>query len=487
MINLCFDKIIEDPPIDVIEKDWVKYLKYATKFKYGIHDSFPDLQSFKDFDDASVNFKKMCQSMSLDPESHKKRLGFKKTPYPTCTRHIAKFNDPSWGGFSEVYPNTEHFRLVDYLQEENMVHQIYAVDDAPNGSFYCIGIDTYHLDFDYFSEMSDSALYRLKAGEINVLFFYHEADNPQPIKTHLDNLCVKHGIKPTQIHFISGNTGAEEIDNFYYFFDDEILYKLSLRKDQTVPFHTDPREKNFTALVRVNKLWRAMFMADIWNQGLHKRGYFSYNKVSQKEKHELVTEPFDDIFVEQRFPMVEQFFNAAPFKADNLSDEEHNSFKSLVKEHYSNSYCNFVIETYFSIEHTLDTSLTEKIIKPICHNQFFIVVAPPFTLKEIRKLGYKTFDRVIDESYDEIEDPEERMLAVIKLCSDIAAMSKEDIHNLYLSLEPEIKYNSELFHSEKKDRLKKLVKKITMDQKINSSPFHSAMKRLHDSMKNGKK
>lgn len=481
MINLCFDKIIEDPPIETIEKDWVSYFKYATD------ESFPDLHSFNDFEEQSVNFKKLCRSMSLDPESHKKRFGFKKIPYPTCTRHIAEFDSEGWAKFSETYPNTEYFRLVDYLRNEKILHEIYTVNDAPNGSFYCIGVDTYHLDFDYFSEMSDSALYRLKAGEINVLFFYHEADKPQPIKTHLDNLCVKYGIKPTQIHFISGNTGAEKIDNFYYFFDDEILYKLSLRKDQTVPFHTNPREKNFTALVRVNKLWRAIFMADIWNQGLHKHGYFSYNKVSQKEKHELVTEPFDDIFVEQRFPMVKKFFNAAPFKADNLSDEEHNSFKSLVEEHYSNSYCNFVIETYFSIEHTLDTSLTEKIIKPICHNQFFIVVAPPFTLKEIKKLGYKTFGRVIDESYDEITNPEKRMLAVIKLCSDIAAMSKEDIHNLYLSLEPEIKHNSELFHSEKKDRLKKLIKKITMDQKINSSPFHSAMKRLHDSMKNGKK
>ena len=37
-------------------------------------------------------------------------------------------------------------------------------------------------------------------------------------------------------------------------------------------------------------------------------------------------------------------------------------------------------------------------------------------LKDLRELGFKTFDGIIDESYDEESDPEKRINKIVDLC-----------------------------------------------------------------------
>lgn len=461
-MNLCFDQLFYDPDINWVEEDWA--FVYSQKAKPG----WPALKSYRDFKNQTGSFKKLCRREHLDPASHQYRVNLRLKPYPNCTNHTGTKDTPSWGEFSQVFPNTEYFRLADYLEDEKIPHKLWLTKDAPVGSFYAIGIDTFHLDFDYFSSISQTALTRVKKEEINILFFYHEGDHPLEIKKHLDALCQKHELNPNQIFFISGNNYADKIQNFYYLFDDEILYKKSISEEDVIPFHTDKRGKNFTALVRINKLWRSIFMSELWNRGFHTKGYFSYNQVLQEEKHEIITEPFDDQYVDEKMPVINAFLNNCPFKADALTDEEHNQFKTVVNKHFENSYCNFVVETYFSIGLNSEspTALSEKVIKPICHNQFFIIIGPPHSLKELKKLGYKTFDRLIDESYDEIVDPEERMNAVIDLCSKIAAMSLGEIHDLYVSLKAEITHNSKLFLSNTRNRLNDLIIKIQADNTL---------------------
>lgn len=455
MIDFAFDSILHDPDISFFEEDWV--FVYNSKKKQ----NWPELNSFKEYHLQDQTFKETCTSQKLDPDSHATRVGFRVIPYPNCTRHNGFLGDDSWGEFSTTYPNTDYFRFIDYLHAENVSFNIWETESAPNQSFYPIGINTYQLDFDYFSEISDTALCRLKNNNIKILFFYHEADNPFNIQKHLLNLCSKHKIDPNQIFFISGNTAADDINNFFYFFDDEILYQNSINVDDQVKFHTNTRDNKFTALVRIHKLWRAIFMSELWKAGVNTQGYFSYNQIVQsKESNEVTCQPFDREFIESKYRSIQNFLAAGPFKADNLGDTNHNSFMSVHKAHFENSYCNFVIETHFSLESRKGTSLTEKIIKPICHSQFFILIGPPHTLKALRKFGYKTFGRVIDESYDKIQDDQKRMEAVTDLCIKIASMPLHELHKLYLELKPEIMHNSNLFAGSKKERLTDLINKL---------------------------
>jgi hypothetical protein len=63
------------------------------------------------------------------------------------------------------------------------------------------------------------------------------------------------------------------------------------------------------------------------------------------------------------------------------------------------------------------------------------------SLKEMKKLGYKTFSDWIDESYDELDNLE-RMDAIIKVLNDIDKI--ENKLEWFKSMEEVLKYNYEI-------------------------------------------
>ena len=72
---------------------------------------------------------------------------------------------------------------------------------------------------------------------------------------------------------------------------------------------------------------------------------------------------------------------------------------------YSQTYYSVVAETncynHFNF-------YTEKIVKPILAGRLFVVFAGKNYLKNLKNLGFKTFDSVIDESYDQLHDDQSR-------------------------------------------------------------------------------
>lgn len=57
---------------------------------------------------------------------------------------------------------------------------------------------------------------------------------------------------------------------------------------------------------------------------------------------------------------------------------------------------------------------TEKLAKPILASRLFVVFAGQHYLKGLKQMGFKTFDGIIDESYDEIENNEARWAAALE-------------------------------------------------------------------------
>jgi hypothetical protein len=64
---------------------------------------------------------------------------------------------------------------------------------------------------------------------------------------------------------------------------------------------------------------------------------------------------------------------------------------------------------------------TEKIVKPILAQRLFVAIAGKNYLHNLRAMGFKTFDGIIDEAYDDVEDSDLRwqmaMEQVRWLCS----------------------------------------------------------------------
>ena len=89
---------------------------------------------------------------------------------------------------------------------------------------------------------------------------------------------------------------------------------------------------------------------------------------------------------------------------------------------YESTEIEIVLETLFDDERL---HLTEKSLRPIACGQPFILVATHGSLEYLRSYGFKTFDSIWDESYDLIEDPEKRLVAITDLMKTISLWTPE--------------------------------------------------------------
>ena len=62
---------------------------------------------------------------------------------------------------------------------------------------------------------------------------------------------------------------------------------------------------------------------------------------------------------------------------------------------------------------------TEKLLKPVAASRPFLVFGPPGVLKTFRSIGFQTFADIFDESYDQIENPEQRLAAMLRTLDEL--------------------------------------------------------------------
>lgn len=79
---------------------------------------------------------------------------------------------------------------------------------------------------------------------------------------------------------------------------------------------------------------------------------------------------------------------------------------------YTDSWFSLITETIFDYPHTFRT---EKIWKPILMAHPFVVAANPGYLRDLQNAGFKTFGTLIDERYDQISNPQDRMERIIDI------------------------------------------------------------------------
>lgn len=111
---------------------------------------------------------------------------------------------------------------------------------------------------------------------------------------------------------------------------------------------------------------------------------------------------------------------------------------------YAISGLEVVLETLFD-----DTRLhlTEKTLRPIACGKPFILAATTGSLGYLRSYGFETFDNYIDESYDLITDPVERLQAITFEMQRIASLPVDQKNKLWEQLHAVAKRNQQKFFS----------------------------------------
>jgi hypothetical protein len=103
-----------------------------------------------------------------------------------------------------------------------------------------------------------------------------------------------------------------------------------------------------------------------------------------------------------------------------------------------------VLETLFDDDRL---HLTEKTLRPIACAQPFILAATAGSLEYLRSYGFETFGELIDESYDLIQNPLERLHAICAEMKRISLLDPEQKKQLFDKMQQIAQKNQQRFFS----------------------------------------
>lgn len=112
---------------------------------------------------------------------------------------------------------------------------------------------------------------------------------------------------------------------------------------------------------------------------------------------------------------------------------------ALPKALYGSALISLVPETDFTGR--ASRRFTEKSVKAFAAGHPVLLAALPGSLRLLRESGFASFDPYIDEAYDSIADPQDRLEAVLAETERIGAMSARDLGALLRRCLPAMEHN----------------------------------------------
>jgi hypothetical protein len=132
---------------------------------------------------------------------------------------------------------------------------------------------------------------------------------------------------------------------------------------------------------------------------------------------------------------------------------------------YIDTYFSLVTETVFDYPYSFRT---EKIWKPIAMAHPWIAVANAGYYRDMRNLGFKTFDHLIDESFDQIDNSQKRIEHIAAAVKDLC---QQNLDEFLASAQNICKYNQQHLadmrlqvRKEFPERFSQFIKKYQFDE-----------------------
>jgi len=236
---------------------------------------------------------------------------------------------------------------------------------------------------------------------------------------------------------------------------------LALRRDFIRRgLNVKDKKKLFLNWNRRVKPHRILFLLYAIRNNLFDRSYISFSKLhitleswicdayslSNQFNLKFTVEDLTEIYNQLPLVLDSNNFDRFPVEEDMIS----------TAKWYDQSYISIASETNFenNIIH-----MTEKTIKPILFKQPFIIIGPQYTLNSLKKLGFKTFDKFWDESYDNIENNKERFLKIMEVCNNIASWDERELFKFVKRSAEITEYNFKVMQSLKPKSILEFLEK----------------------------
>jgi hypothetical protein len=220
---------------------------------------------------------------------------------------------------------------------------------------------------------------------------------------------------------------------FFDWVDYCISQKLKQRNYTPINKTFDTIDKDFLCFNRRYREHRSNLFMLFYKNSLLEKSLFS---MPARDPDNLSKKWIE--YVDRRFPRnnnvteedLQTLQSFLPMRFDRIADtnEMIQDDEDQLNDYFSRTLISVVTETHYKSN---VISTTEKSFKPIKYKHPFILVGAYRSLEYLKRLGYKTFDQFWDESYDQIQNDDERMLAIVNLCKTISEWSREQKQQLF--------------------------------------------------------
>lgn len=208
---------------------------------------------------------------------------------------------------------------------------------------------------------------------------------------------------------------------------------------------------NYNHFVTEKRSYRLNFLAQILDKNLDDVGLISMPSMSESHlwKKEIFN-PNTLLSKNAKILISKQFKN---LKKNFTLDHEniHGALSADINQELNaRALFQVVSETVFYEE---KLHLTEKIFKPIVCRQPFMLLAAPGNLNYLKSYGFQTFDRWIDESYDNEPDPDLRIKKVVMEIEKLSRLSYSQLDEMHNEMQEILDFNFYHFYTNFKKKI----------------------------------
>lgn len=253
----------------------------------------------------------------------------------------------------------------------------------------------------------------------------------------LNNLLDKLNIDPSMVTIKTGN--LIQSSQYKEIQDPNTIAELSFAKEKLrEPIIPKTITKTFGLYVGRSNWLRLGLASYLWNNYLNKSDIrYHYDPLVDYHRANFGLENFLSRYPTQ-IDQVANFFKQLPMTPEKLEYPimwYKGGFD--LNEPYQNIFCEIVCETFFSGRCFF---FTEKTLRAIIQKTPFLVQGPKWMLRNLKLLGFQTFDRWWDEGYD--EDPADFKYQALQYNIDfIAQQSVDTLTQWYHEMQPVLDHN----------------------------------------------
>lgn len=340
-----------------------------------------------------------------------------------------------------------------------------------------------------FSHMSGHTLQQIRTGKGFILI-------ELAVEAYIDNLILTNmhhyfnvslGLPMNKIIYVTGCMNAKQIYDEWCqrnnipdrpdqrmhvisFPSSQAIFARQVRQNELIEPNYDISsipEKLFLSFNRRFRQHRLNLSMAMNKHNLIERCYWALNKTDPESPRPFLDEVDvnSNLYLELKPDDAVNLYNKLPLVIDGETEigQMCADREMATRKFYTNSLISLVTETNFREP---NVSLTEKSFKPVKEKHPFIIVGSAFSLQSMRDLGFKTFSDFWDESYDTIQNHNQRMLAILNLCIEISKWDNNKILEFKRQVKPILDHNFNVICNKPEVGISEKIAKYMIEQLV---------------------